>query len=102
MDTCKETRQYRLLPQKQTRTGRPVVVGTETDSGVTPTHQDGAENAQNEADREAPHPRPPGQRGRLIGSLQRCHQHHHHHHCLHRFNVNIENTTPLVSHGLPH
>lgn len=39
---------------------------------VTPgTHQDGAEDAQNEADDEALHPRPPCQRGRLIGSLQR-------------------------------
>lgn len=32
--------------------------------------QDGAENAQNEADQEALYPRPPGQRRRLIGSLQ--------------------------------
>lgn len=38
---------------------------------TTGTHQDGAEDAQNEADDEALHPRPPCQCGRLIGSLQR-------------------------------
>lgn len=55
------------------------VVGMETkDAGTAATHQYGAECPENEADQEALHPRPPRQRRRLIGSLQRrCHCDYH-------------------------
>lgn len=41
-----------------------------TKTAASETHQDGEESAQDEADKESLHPRPPGQRRRLIGGLQ--------------------------------